>query len=47
VWVCTLAAQADYIVSKDEHLQRLQEYHGIRILPTEAFLAILTGETGS
>ncbi len=47
-WVlaCALAARADYIVSKDEHLQKLREYQGIRILPTEAFLAILTRETG-
>jgi len=27
--------------------KRLREYQGIRILSTEAFLAILTGETGS
>jgi len=46
VLACALAARADYIVSKDEHLQKLREYQGIRILPTEAFLALLTGEEG-
>jgi predicted nucleic acid-binding protein len=45
VLACALAAKADYIVSKDEHLQKLWEYQGICILPTEAFLTLLTGET--
>jgi putative PIN family toxin of toxin-antitoxin system len=45
VLACALAAKADYIVSKDEHLQKLREYQGIRILPTEAFLALITGKT--
>jgi putative PIN family toxin of toxin-antitoxin system len=44
VLACALAAKAHYIVSKDEHLQKLREYQGIRILPTEAFLALITGE---
>jgi putative PIN family toxin of toxin-antitoxin system len=45
VLACALAAKADYIVSKDEHLQKLREYRGIRILPTEAFLTLITGAT--
>jgi putative PIN family toxin of toxin-antitoxin system len=44
VLACALAAKADYIVSKDEHLQKLRKYRGIRILPTEAFLTLITGE---
>jgi putative PIN family toxin of toxin-antitoxin system len=44
VLACALAAKAHYIVSKDEHLQKLREYQGIRILPTEAFLTLITGE---
>jgi len=44
VLACALAAKAEYIVSKDEHLQKLRKYQGIRILPTEAFLALITGE---
>jgi putative PIN family toxin of toxin-antitoxin system len=45
VLACALAAKADYIVSKDEHLEKLREYQGIRILLTEAFLALITGAT--
>jgi putative PIN family toxin of toxin-antitoxin system len=45
VLACALAVKAHYIVSKDEHLQKLREYQGIRILPTEAFLTLITGET--
>ena len=45
VLACALAAKADYIVSKDEHLQKLREYQGICILPTEAFLTLITGAT--
>jgi predicted nucleic acid-binding protein len=44
VLACALAAKAYYIVSKDEHLQKLREYQGIRILPTEVFLTLITGE---
>jgi predicted nucleic acid-binding protein len=45
VLACALVAKAEYIVSKDEHLQKLREYQGIRILPTEAFLTLITGKT--
>jgi predicted nucleic acid-binding protein len=45
VLACALAAKADYIVSKDENLQKLREYQRIRILPTEAFLTLITGAT--
>ena len=45
VLACALAAKAHYIVSKDEHLQKLREYQRIRILPTEAFLTLITRET--
>jgi predicted nucleic acid-binding protein len=34
VLACALAAKADYIVSKDEHLQKLRECQGIRIHPS-------------
>jgi predicted nucleic acid-binding protein len=44
VLACALAAKAHYIVSKDEHLQKLREYQRIRILPTEVFLTLITGE---
>jgi len=46
ILACALAARADYIVPKEEHLQRHREYQGIRILLTEVFLALLTGEEG-
>jgi putative PIN family toxin of toxin-antitoxin system len=45
VLTCAPGAKAEYIVSKDEHLQKLREYQGIRILPTEAFLTLITGKT--
>ncbi|HLC41269.1 MAG TPA: putative toxin-antitoxin system toxin component, PIN family [Methylomirabilota bacterium] len=41
------AGEADYIVSGDEHLLRLEEYQRIRILTPRAFLEILKNEAES
>jgi len=34
-------ANADYIVSQDNHLLKLKEFQGIRIVKPEEFLAVL------
>jgi len=39
---CALEAQADYIVSGDNHLLSLKHYHGIQIVDAKAFIAMLT-----
>lgn len=41
VLACALAAGADYIVSKDDHLKGLGEYRGVKIVSTDEFLKIL------
>jgi putative PIN family toxin of toxin-antitoxin system len=33
-------AKADYLVSKDEHLRKLKEYRGIKIVSSQEFLEI-------
>lgn len=38
---CAVAGEADFIVSGDRHLLRLQEYHGIKILRISQFIAYL------
>jgi putative PIN family toxin of toxin-antitoxin system len=38
---CALIAGARYIVSGDEHLQKLGEYQGIQIVSPAAFLSLL------
>jgi putative PIN family toxin of toxin-antitoxin system len=38
---CVLSSKADYIVSGDQGLLRVQEYRGIQILSPAAFLAVL------
>lgn len=40
---CAVAAQADYIVSRDRDLLDMREYHGIRIVPPEVFVQLLRG----
>ena len=37
---CALCGKADYIVSGDRHLLELEEYKGIKILPTKRMLEI-------
>lgn len=41
VLACGLASKADYIVSKDDHLQDLEEYQGIKIVSSQEFWEIL------
>ena len=43
---CAVAGSAEYIVSGDEHLLRLDEYQGIRILTPRVFLDVLDIQTG-
>jgi len=37
---CALDGDVDYIISRDKHLLRLEEFKGIRILTPEEFLGI-------
>ena len=41
ILACAVEAQADYIVSGDEHLKGLETYRGIEIVPPAEFLDIL------
>jgi uncharacterized protein len=41
VLACGLKSNADYIVSKDNHLQDLEEYQGIKIVSSQEFREIL------
>ena len=43
VLACGLKSEADYIVSKDNHLRELKEYRGIKIVSTLEFLEIIKG----
>jgi len=38
---CAVAAEADYIVSGDNHLLDLGEYRGIEVLPPAGFLVLI------
>lgn len=38
---CAIEAQADYIVTGDKHLKRLNEFQGIKIVDARKFLDIL------
>ncbi len=40
---CALQCQADFIVSGDRHLLKLEEYSGIKILKASAFLSAFPG----
>lgn len=40
---CAIAADADYIVSRDKDLLDLGEYQGIKIVSPEVFIAVLRG----
>jgi len=41
ILACALNVQADYLVSGDVHLRKLESYKGIRIVSPAEFLAIL------
>lgn len=41
VLACALKVEADYIVSKDDHLKDLKEYRGIKIVSSQEFLELL------
>ncbi len=41
ILACGLKSEADYIVSKDDHLLDLKEYRGIKIVSSQEFLEIL------
>ena len=41
ILACALEAQADYIVSADQHLLRLRQYQNINIITAKEFLEIL------
>ena len=43
VLACGLKSEADYIVSKDNHLRELKEYRWIKIVSTLEFLEIIKG----
>jgi putative PIN family toxin of toxin-antitoxin system len=43
VLACGLKSEADYIVSKDNHLKDLKEYRGIKIVSSPEFLEIIKG----
>jgi predicted nucleic acid-binding protein len=43
VLACGLKSEADYIVSKDNHLVELKEYRGIKIVSSLEFLEIIKG----
>ena len=38
---CALAANADYIISGDDHLLKIKQYNGIRMLSPKQFLEII------
>ncbi|MBI4595079.1 MAG: putative toxin-antitoxin system toxin component, PIN family [Candidatus Tectomicrobia bacterium] len=41
ILACALKIKADYIVSKDNHMQNLKQYQGIKIISTQDFLKLL------
>ena len=41
ILACGLKSHADYIISKDTHLQDLKEYQGIQIISSQEFWEIL------
>jgi uncharacterized protein len=44
---CAVEAQADFIVTGDKKLLRLEEYQKIQLINTESFIKILDDEPGS
>lgn len=38
---CAVEGEAEYIVSRDKHLLRIEEYKGIKIIDDEEFIAII------
>lgn len=41
VLACAVKVEADYIASKDDHLNDLKEYRGIKIVSSQEFLELL------
>ena len=41
---CALEAQADYIVSGDNHLLEIKHFHGIQIVDAKTFVKKITGK---
>jgi putative PIN family toxin of toxin-antitoxin system len=41
ILACALAAEADYLVTRDDDLLCLKSYHHVRMIEPEAFLAVL------
>ena len=41
ILACALAANADYLITRDDHLLDLKEYQGIKILKPEDFIRFL------
>jgi predicted nucleic acid-binding protein len=46
VLACDLKIEADYIVSKDDHLTDLREYQRINIVSSQEFLEVLKRNAG-
>jgi len=42
---CAIESRADYIVTGDKHLKRLNEFEGIKIINAREFLDILSKES--
>ena len=41
---CAISASADFIISGDNHLLRINEYRGIKIISPREFIDMLAGE---
>jgi putative PIN family toxin of toxin-antitoxin system len=41
---CALEGKADYIVSRDQHLRNLKQFHGIKIIDASTFVKKVTGK---
>lgn len=41
---CALEGTADYIVSRDQHLRNLKQFHGIKIIDASTFVKKVTGK---
>jgi putative PIN family toxin of toxin-antitoxin system len=41
---CALEGKADFIVSRDEHLRNLKQFHGIKIIDASTFVKKVTGK---
>jgi len=41
---CALEGKADFIVSRDQHLRNLKQFHGIKIIDASTFVKKVTGK---